>query len=257
MSDKPIYFLSDAHIGAPFPDAPEWERRCVGFLRYCSDHASELYILGDLFDFWIEYRHAIRPDYFMIVHELKKLVDSGIPVRYFAGNHDFALGPFISERLGITVHNDYQDLVLQGKRVHLSHGDGLLKADIGYRLLKKILRNKFNQTLYKTLLPQSLGIRLGTFCSGSSRKCCEGHLTEKHLAEYRDHARALLDRGSDVVFFAHTHRAELSRWGEKTYCNTGAWMRTYNFATMTGGIVKLWQFNDKNEPQELPGVDRK
>jgi hypothetical protein len=133
----------------------------------------------------------------------------------------------------------------------------LLRIDAGYRVLKRLLRNKVNQSIYKMLLPLGVGIRLGSFFSGSSRRVGEGFMSEKIFAEYRAHARTYLDRGSDIVFLAHSHQAELSCWGEKVYCNTGAWMRTYNFATMTGGIVKLWRYREDGTEEELPSVERK
>ena len=256
MNHDTLYFISDAHLGAPFHDAPEWEKHLIEFLRTLPGRASALYLLGDLFDFWIEYRHAIRADYFPVVHELKKLIEGGISVRYFAGNHDFAFGPFITTTLGIAVYPGHAEALLQGKRVHLFHGDGLLRNDVGYRILRSILRNRVNQALYK-VLPPWIAIPLGTFFSGTSRKCGEKFMTEEKVAEYREHARRYLDKGNDIVFFAHTHKPEVSRWGDKVYCNTGAWMRTNNFATMTDGAVALWRYRAGAAPEELPAIDRK
>ncbi|MBN2035909.1 MAG: UDP-2,3-diacylglucosamine diphosphatase [Chitinispirillaceae bacterium] len=256
MNAETIYFVSDAHCGAPFKGASEWERRFIGFLHYLHDRAAALYILGDLFDFWIEYRHAIRPDYFLIVHELKKLIEKGIPVFYFAGNHDFALGPFFTGTLGIKVYQEHGDLLIQGNRIFIHHGDGLIRRDAPYRVLKALLRNRFNQAVYK-LLPAYIGVPLGTFFSGTSRQCADGRLTQRILSEYRAKAKSILDKGSDVVLFGHTHTAELSRWGSKIYCNTGAWMRAYNFATMCQGQVKLWRYRPDEEPEEVPESDWK
>jgi UDP-2,3-diacylglucosamine hydrolase len=256
MHEDTLYFVSDAHLGAPFPDAPEWERSFAEFLGSIRESATALYILGDLFDFWIEYRHAIRPDYFRTIHELKNLVDRGVEVNYFAGNHDFALGPFLTDTIGIKVYSGHFRTELQSRKVFLFHGDGLIRKDAGYRILKRLLRNPFNQKVYK-LLPPSVGVRLGSFCSGTSRNINEHRMTETILSEYRDRAKSYLDQGSDIVFFAHTHEAELSRWGEKIYCNTGAWMRTFNFATMKNGTVRLWTWRRNQEPVELPVSERK
>jgi UDP-2,3-diacylglucosamine hydrolase len=256
MKRETIYFISDAHLGAPQPDAPQWEKQVIEFMRSIAGRAASLYILGDLFDFWIEYRNRVRPDYVPVVNELKELVADGVPIHYFAGNHDFALGPLITDTLGITVYPGHDEAMLQGKRVHLFHGDGLIRADAGYRLLKKILRNRLNQKLYKILPPQ-LGIGLASFFSGTSRKLGQGFWTEAVIAEYRAHAREYLDKGNDIVFFAHSHKAELSRWGDKYYCNTGAWMRSCNFATMTEGNVRLWRYRGDGAPEEIPATDRK
>jgi UDP-2,3-diacylglucosamine hydrolase len=258
MARNIVYFVSDAHLGAPFKDAALWEKQLIGFFRSISESASALYIIGDLFDFWIEYHHAIRADYFPVVHELRNLVEKGVEIHYFAGNHDFAFGPFITRTLGIVVHTGHEEFDLQGRHFHLYHGDGLLRFDVGYRLLKSILRNRINQTLYK-LLPPGLGIGLATLVSGTSRKCSEGFMNEKIVAEYREHARAYLDNGNDIVIFGHSHRAELSRWpdaGGKIYCNTGAWMRHYNFATLTDGNIRLWRYRGLENPEEIAPIDR-
>ena len=253
MNRNTIYFISDAHLGAPFKDAALWEKQLIGFFRSISDSACALYILGDLFDFWIEYRYALRADYFFVVHELRKLVENGVEIHYFAGNHDFAFGPFISSTLGMIVHPGHEEMVLQGRRVHLYHGDGLLRHDTGYRLLKRVLRNRVNQALFK-LLPPGMGIWLASLVSGSSRKCSAGFMNDKIVEEYREHALAYLDNRNDIVFLGHTHKAELSNWGDKTYCNTGAWMRNYDFATMTSGNVRLWHYREGVPPEEIQPI---
>lgn len=258
MNRNTVYFISDAHLGAPFKDAAEWERQLIGFLRSIADHAGALYILGDLFDFWIEYRHAIRADYFPVVHELRKLVEQGVEIHYFAGNHDFAFGPFITFTLGMIVHPGHEQMALQGRHIHFYHGDGLLRNDVGYRILKSLLRNRAYQAMYK-LLPSSVGIGLAALVSGSSRKHREGSRdNEKIIAEYREHARMYLGKGNDIVFLGHSHHAELSSWGDdKIYCNTGAWMRHYNFATMTDGKVRLWRYRGALGPEEVSPIERK
>lgn len=256
MNRNAIYFISDAHLGAPFNNAALWERQLIGFFRSITDRAGALFILGDLFDFWIEYRFALRADYFPVVHELRKLIEQGVVVHYFAGNHDFAFGPFITSTLGMIVHPGHEERVLQGRRVHLYHGDGLLKNDGGYRLLKRLLRNRVYQALYR-LLPPAVGIGLASLVSGSSRRSREELMNDKIIMEYREHARTYLDKGNDVVMFGHSHHAELSCWGDsKIYCNTGAWMRNYEFATMTDGTVRLWRYREAASPEEIPSIGR-
>lgn len=257
MTRNAVYFVSDAHLGGPFKDAALWERQLIGFFRSIAGSAGALYILGDLFDFWIEYRHAIRADYFPVVHEIRKLVEQGVDVHYFAGNHDFAFGPFITSTLGMTVHPGHEEMVVQGRRIHFYHGDGLLRHDAGYRLLKGILRNRVNHAFFK-LLPPGIGIGLASLVSWSSRKSSEGFMNEEIYAEYREHACAYFSNDVEIVMLGHTHHAELSYWGEnRIYCNTGAWMRHNNFVTMTDGKVRLWRYREGAGPEEIPPIDRK
>ena len=114
-STAPVYFVSDAHLGLAIPGCDAREAALVEFLRDIASKGSALYIVGDLFDFWIEYRRAIRPDYFTILHELAAVREKGVSIHYLAGNHDFALGPFLRDALGIHTHlNDYHPEI-QGK----------------------------------------------------------------------------------------------------------------------------------------------
>jgi UDP-2,3-diacylglucosamine hydrolase len=243
------YFVSDAHLGISMPGHDNRQKDLLSFFDAVSRDASALYIVGDLFDFWIEYRHAIRPDYFVVVSHLRRLVESGVQVHYLAGNHDFALGPFLRDMVGVTIHQEHLETVIQGRKVHLYHGDGLVKADIGYRVLKKILRNPFNQRLYKLIHPD-IGVPLASFFSGNSRKILSKWLTEEKLEEYRQNAKRFLE-SNDIVIFGHTHKAEIKKFGEKTYINTGEWIRKYTYAKMENGEISLWQwFADKN-PEEI------
>lgn len=250
MSDKKIYFVSDAHFGISLQGHEQRELLFIEFLHRISADAEGLIILGDLFDFWIEYRCAIRPDYFSIVHELRKLVEKGIWIHYMAGNHDFALGPFLKETIGIVVHNDSYESEFQGKKVHLFHGDGLLRLDSGYRVLRKILRNPTLQQMYKMIHP-NLGVPLGTYFSGSSRKYLKRFMAPRYMSEYRKHAQERLANRNDIVIFGHTHHAELCHFYNGTYCNTGAWLVHYNYATMSDSKMRLWKYNSGADPEEL------
>lgn len=240
IADK-AYFISDAHLGMPLGLYDSRETVVPQFIKSLRNQARYLYIVGDLFDFWIEYRHAIRPIYFPVLGALRELVESGVEVHYCAGNHDFALGPFLSDTIGLIIHSDPVTLPMFGKQVHLFHGDGTLKKDVGYRILKKILRNPVNQRLFRLLHPD-LGVALASFFSGSSRKFLGFLINEARLSEYRVAARKILDNGADVVVFGHTHHPELTRFDDgKIYCNTGEWIRRYTYACMTPRSFDLWE----------------
>jgi UDP-2,3-diacylglucosamine hydrolase len=240
MGEK-AYFISDAHLGAKSPGNEAREQHLTHFLRSLEGRARYLYILGDLFDFWIEYTHAIRPAYFNVLRTLRCLVESGTEIHYLAGNHDFALGPFLEKTIGIRLHRDHYTLSLQGKNLHLHHGDGLVASELGYRLLRAVLRNPVNLRLYKLLHPD-IGIPLACFFSYSSRNLLGRSTSERKREQYRRCARSILSRGADIVIFAHTHSPELRRFGTKTYCNTGEWIRRYTFASLEDGVLSLWEY---------------
>jgi UDP-2,3-diacylglucosamine hydrolase len=249
-SERPVCFISDAHLGARIRTCERREKDLIGFLNEAALRFRALYILGDLFDFWVEYKYAIRPDYFSVLHAFRSLIEAGTDVHYVTGNHDFAIGPFLHDTLGMHIHHDHFESVIDGKKFHFYHGDGLVKDDVGYRVLKKILRNKLNQRLYRLLHP-TLGITIATFFSGSSRKLMALRINESRLREYRDAAWRYLAEGNDIVMFGHTHRAELLTRGDKIYCNTGQWIRAYNYAALDHGELSLWEYLPGRDPQRI------
>jgi UDP-2,3-diacylglucosamine hydrolase len=254
VDSKKIIFISDAHFGIALPGFDDREQQFHRFLDRETPALSEMYIIGDLFDFWIEYKYAIRPDYFTIIHHLKMLVDCGIKIHYFAGNHDFALGPFLAQTIGISVYPEALSREIQGKRVYLYHGDGLIGRDIGYHLLKKILRSEFNQRIYKLLHP-NIGVPFGSYISGSSRKYLNKPLSDQLRMEYGACARNRLREGHDIVFFGHIHQPEFIHYPEGLYCNTGAWLKQYTYATMQNGELSLHRYHDGADDELLPVRD--
>jgi UDP-2,3-diacylglucosamine hydrolase len=251
---KPVYFISDAHLGLSIPHYNQREQYLKSFLRETAIHCSDLYILGDLFDFWIEYRYAIRPDYFSVLFEFKRLIEHGVAIHYTAGNHDFALGVFLRDTIGLSIHHDFLCTEIQGKKVYMAHGDGLLRSDVGYRIIKPILRNRINQRLYRMLHP-SVGIPLALFFSRCSRHLMRGAvLPQKAIEGYRTEAKRLLDRGNDIVLFGHTHNPDFVWYGKKCYCNIGEWIRRYTFGMMKEGEITLWEYDPSTRSTKRSGV---
>ncbi len=255
MNSKKICFISDAHLGINLPGHEERERLFFNFLRRESSNWSELYIVGDLFDFWVEYRHVLRSNYVEVLHYLWQVIDKGVKIHYLAGNHDFALGPFLRTKMGISVYPGHLSRDIQGKNVYLFHGDGLIKRDFGYRILKKLLRNRVNQFIYKLLHPD-IGVPLGSFFSSSSRKYLNKPLSEELRNEYRSCAAKLVADGYDIVIFAHTHLPELIEYPKGIYCNIGSWLKHYSYATMKDGKISLERYHESS-PEQLPASESK
>lgn len=252
-----VYCISDAHLGQSLGNENEREKRLFDFLRHIPRSGVEkLYILGDFFDFWIEYRHAIRPDYFQSLHELKKLTDAGVEIHYLAGNHDFALGPFLRDEIGIKTYPGRITATLQGRTILMMHGDGILRRDHGYRFLHTILRSRLNQRLYKMLHP-GIGVPLARFFSHTSRRCNFNEYTEPKRREYLAAARKLLAHGTDIVLFAHTHFPEIISIGTRYVCNTGDWISHRTYARLCNGELTLWRYLGEGDAQQIQPIVEK
>ncbi len=251
------YFLSDAHLGLRISGGEGREAALLEFLEEISPRAGQLFIVGDLFDFWIEYRRAIRPDYFPVLCRLSDLVRSGTEIHYCIGNHDFAIGAFIEKEIGVNVHREGFAGVVQGKRIYVTHGDDLRTGDRANLVLRQILRNPVLQAMYRVLHPD-IGVGLGEFFSRLSRNYLISDPTPEILESYRTAAAALLADGNEIVVAGHTHVPELCHLPGGLYCNTGNWIRRYCYALMRDGEVGLWTHLPGREDRPFqPGLIRK
>ncbi len=249
MKKERVYFISDVHLGIDLKGIESREDDLIEFLKKISSKASEIYIVGDLFDFWIEYKHAIRPCYFKILHQFKTMIEAGIKINYIAGNHDFALGSFLSNVIGFNIIPDDIATEIQGKKVYLRHGDGVIKRDWGYRLLRGLLRVEFFQKFYKIMHP-NIGVPLASSFSGSSRHFNSSKFTKEREMEYLEAARGFLKKGHDILFMGHTHHPALYKVDGGVYCNTGEWMKKYSYAFLENGKLSL-RLIDKTSSEEV------
>lgn len=233
-----LYIFSDAHLGAGAPDEESGKlARIRELFEKVHADGDRLVILGDLFDFWFEYRYLIPKQHNEVLFLLRKMVESGIPVDYVSGNHDFWMGDFFTSQLGITVHRDELELTAHGKKLYLLHGDGLAKADRGYRFLKKILRNRFNIRLYR-LLPPDWAYPLARKVSGTSRHYTSAR-DHTFAPDYEAFAERKLSEGYDVVAIGHLHIPVRKEFGDGVYINTGDFINHFTYARIDGGEVAL------------------
>ncbi len=236
-----IYFISDAHLGKEIsPQESAIQQKLCSFLSEIQKDAEFLYILGDLFDFWFEYKHLIPKQYSSVLWSLKNLKDSGTKISYLAGNHDFWLGDYLPQELGIEIYFDFLGVTHQGKKLFLTHGDGLAKKDVGYRILKKILRNKINIWLYRQL-PTGLAYSLAKKVSQASRGYT-GERDLKYLDEYRKFAQEKIVLGFDYVLLGHIHIPIFEKIDKGFYVNLGDWFKNFTYGVMEEGELRLERY---------------
>ena len=233
-----IYFISDIHLGAKSEKEEEGRvSKFLNFLKEIENKAQKIFIVGDLFDFWFEYKYVIPKRYFSVLHQLKKFQEKNIEVHYFTGNHDFWLGDFFSTEMGIIIHENDWSGTIDGKKFYLYHGDGIAKKDSGYRFMKKILRNKTNLKIYRWLHPD-IGIPFARFISGSSRLYTD-RIDLKDNDDYIEFARGKFEEGYDYVMMGHRHNPlEINENGKK-YINLGDWLVHFSYAVFDGKEIIL------------------
>ena len=232
------YFISDVHLGLGSREEEKAkEDILLGFLASITADAEALFIVGDLFDFWFEYRTVIPKGFHRTLSAIQGLTDRRIPVHYVAGNHDFWMRDFFADELGVTIHRDPVELSIGGKRVLLHHGDGLAHNDLGYRIIKPIMRNRAAIFLYRWLHPD-LGVPLARGSSRTSR----AYTTQKDYGE-RDgmmhFAARRLASGVDIVIMGHRHTPVQTALGGGTYINLGDWVDHHTYAVMENGAITL------------------
>ena len=233
-----LYFVSDLHLGAGTPSEEERKKeKFIQFLQLVRQNGKALYIVGDLFDFWFEYKNAIPKTEVEILTALKNLSLMNLPVVYLAGNHDFWQRDFFPKYLGVKVEKG--DLVLKqdGKNIFITHGDGKARSDWGYRLIKALFRHPVNVWLYRQL-PVDVAFPLARLVSGSSRRFSESKGKEQ-LAEYEEFARHQFAEGFDAVVFAHSHVPELKVIEGKTLVNIGDFMTNFTYGVLRGREFEL------------------
>jgi UDP-2,3-diacylglucosamine hydrolase len=242
----PIYFISDIHLGLGSKEVEKQkEDRLLAFLRHILPSTEILFIVGDLFDFWFEYDTVIPKGFHRTLAMLQEFTDRGIPVHYLAGNHDFWMGDYFASELGFRLHFDPFEITAGGKRIFLHHGDGLAEKDLGYRLIKPVLRNRLSIRLYRLLHPD-IGVRLA---KGSSRTSRE-YTANKDYGEEEGMIRAAAEKirdGVDIVVMGHRHKPLLKPIDGGVYINLGDWVTYNTYGELTNGSMSLQTWNGKQE----------
>ena len=238
---KNVYFISDAHLGSWAIDHKRMqERRLVRFLDDIKDKAQAVYMLGDMFDYWYEYKYVVPKGYTRFLGKVSELTDRGVEVHYFIGNHDIWMFGYLERECGVILHKEPMTVEIMGKEFFLAHGDGLGDPDRMFRFLRKIFHSRVCQFLF-SLLPTRWSMHLGL---SWAKKSMEDHRlagVDKYLGEDKEYqviyAKEYLKSHPDINYFIFGHRhIELDLMLTRT-CRLliiGDWISQYTYAVFDG-----------------------
>lgn len=246
---KYLYFVSDLHLGAPNQAASKVrERAFVAWLDQIASSAKAIYLMGDIFDFWFEYKTVVPKGYTRLFGKLAELSDQGIELHFFKGNHDMWVKDYFENELGIVIHANEYTFTENGRSFYLHHGDGLGPGDYKYKLLKRFFRSKICQWLFARLHP-NFGIGLASMLSlrsrarGGKKDALYTGPQNEWLFQYVQ--KFTQQAHYDYFIFGHRHLPLLLKTDRALYLNTGDWLRYFTFARFNGENLELlqWQNN--------------
>ena len=249
--DKKIYFVTDLHLGVPtLEDSHERELKLIRLLDSIKDNTEMLFLMGDLFDFWFEYKTVVPRSYTRLLGRLAQFVDDGIPVHLFAGNHDLWTFDYLQKEIGIQVHREPMVMTLKDKKFFLVHGDGRGPGDRGYKFLKRVFEGKLNQFLFRWIHPDA-GIGLALRWSHNHRvkklkKEAEGNyysvIEETRLYKY---AQQCIKENPEIDYFVfgHQHKPMQYKVDNAVVTVVGNWIRDFTYAVFDGKEIQLTVYN--------------
>jgi Uncharacterized protein conserved in bacteria len=247
-----IYFGSDFHLGAgSYEGSREREARIVRWLDMVKADAAELFLMGDIFDFWFEYKTVVPRGYIRFLGKLAELADNGVKLYLFKGNHDMWMFDYFVKELKATIVSNELEIERNGKKFYLHHGDGLGPGDGMYKVLKNIFRSKLCQWLFARLHP-NLGVGIANYWSKHSR--IAGLSNEKRKSMEQEwlvvHSRELLaHKYFDYLVFGHRHLPLDIQLDDKSrYINLGEWVNYNSYAVFDGEELKLDYFEQQDTP---------
>ena len=242
-----IYFASDQHFGAPTPEQSfPREQKFVAWLDEIKKDADVLFLLGDLFDFWFEYKTVVPRGFIRVLGKLAELRDSGITIYFFTGNHDLWMSDYFEKELSIPVFHKPQEFIFNNKVFLIGHGDGLGPGDKGYKRMKKVFTNPFSKWLFRWLHPD-LGVKLAQYLSVKN-KLISGDADVKFLGEENEwlvlySKRKLETKHYDYFIFGHRHLPMTIKVGENSeYVNLGDWIGYFTYAVFNGEKLELKEY---------------
>ncbi len=247
--DKKIYFASDQHFGAPTPEQSfPREQLFVAWLDEIKKDAEVLFLVGDLFDFWFEYKTVVPKGFIRVLGKLAELRDSGITIYFFVGNHDLWMDDYFEKELNIPIYRDNKEFVFNGKTFLIGHGDGKGPGDKGYKRMKKVFVHPFSKWLYRWLHPD-IGMRLAQYLSVKN-KLISGESDVTYLGEDKEwlilySKYKLQSKHYNYFVFGHRHLPmTLSLGNESEYVNLGDWIGYFTYGVFDGIKFELKEFKN-------------
>ena len=248
ISQKNIYFLSDFHLGAPNAvESLKREKKIVQFLDAIKNDAQQIFIVGDMFDFWFEYKLVVPRGYTRLLGKLAELTDFGIKIHFFAGNHDMWMRDYFQNELNIPVYYQPTSFEFNGKKFLIGHGDGQGPGDHGYKFLKKLFRNPLCQRMFG-ILPPYFGLGIANYFSKKSRELASQKV-EVFLGEDNEwliiYCKEVLQKEQyDYFIFGHRHfPIDFTLNENSRYINLGEWINYDSYAVFNGETTELKYFN--------------
>lgn len=245
--NKKVYFSSDNHLGAPTSEASlPREKKFVAWLNEIKQDAGAIFLLGDLFDFWFEYKTVVPKGFVRTLGKLAEISDSGIPIYFFVGNHDLWMNDYFEKELNIPVFHKPQEFLINDKTFLIGHGDGLGPGDKGYKRMKKVFTNSFSKWLYRWLHPD-LGVKLAQYMSVKN-KLISGDEDAKFLGEDNEWLvqyckRKQSQKHYDYFVFGHRHLPmTIDITKNSQYINLGDWINYYTYGVFNNGKLELKKY---------------
>lgn len=239
-----IYFVSDIHLGLEERSKDRIkEQLFIDFLDSIANSCETLYIVGDLFDYWFEYKRVMPKIFYRTISKFYDLRNRGIMIEYIMGNHDFGHQDFFKSELDINVYKDDIIRIHNKKQFYISHGDGKSYNDVGYKILKKILRSPISLFLYNNFIHPDLGIKLASHSSKTSRFHTNNKDYGKSDGMY-DFAAKQIQKGYDFVVMGHKHELIQKKINHGEYINLGSWLQTPHCGVFDGKDFKLIPISD-------------
>ncbi|HEY4540247.1 MAG TPA: UDP-2,3-diacylglucosamine diphosphatase [Faecalibacter sp.] len=241
--NKKVYFSSDHHFGAPNEeDSLVREKKFVQWLDEIKEDCGVLFLLGDLFDFWFEYKYVVPRGFVRVMGKLAEIADRGIPIYFFVGNHDLWMKDYLEEQINAIVFRDKQDFIINGKEFFIVHGDGKGPGDTGYKRMKKVFTNKVCQFLFYLLHPDFamwLGIttsRKNKMISGDEDVHFLG-VDNEWLIKYSE--RQLERKHYDFLVYGHRHLPMEIDIKKSKHFNLGDWINYFTYGVFDGENFEL------------------